>query len=192
MVSGGVTEGSKLCSLLASEISPSWKLRKRHLHLPSLETVLMGCYVCKEFECLGGIQWLLNREGIILSIPQKGLFSLAYLFSESSRGYIPTSKRQPSIDYPEAGTKYCIWMWEGPDRCHCPCKVPQCVHLGAPFSKSSVRQIHFLLWLPEGRLSYMSFNFWFYIPKGQETIKCGRMAGFMCDSDLLSEMYTVC
>lgn len=98
---GERVEASKLCLLLASEISPScfWKLRACHLRLPSFETVLMGRYVCKEYEFLRGIQWWLNREGIILSIPQKGFFSLAHLFSESSRVciYIPTTNRQPSI-----------------------------------------------------------------------------------------------
>lgn len=100
-------EASKLCLLLASEISPScfWKLRARHLYLSSFETVLMGCYVCKEYEFLWGIQWLLNREGIILSIPQKGFFSLRICFQKAQYIYqLPTDN--PPLEYPEAATEY--------------------------------------------------------------------------------------
>lgn len=87
-------------------VSESWE-HVIYIYL-LLRLFLMGCYVCKGYEFLWGIQWLLNRERIILSIPQKGFFSLAHLFSESSI-YIPTTNRQASIRI--SWSSYWISKW---------------------------------------------------------------------------------
>lgn len=58
---------------------------------------------------------ILKWEGIILSMPQKGLFSLADLFIESLRETSPTTNSQPSLDDPAAGIIYLNVGRDGPD-----------------------------------------------------------------------------
>lgn len=107
---------------------------------------------------------------LFLLFCRKGYFHLSVCFQKIQGYTSSTTNRQPSI--------WLSWLFryrymngvagKGAVRCNGSCKVPHWAHPGPLFSKSSVSQIHFLVWLPGGRLSYMCLNFWFYFPKSQK------------------------